>query len=63
VPGDRKGVECLVLSNSIIRNVGTECSDMKLFLLLYMFYSVYSVYCLCVNMYCTAVTGCKPNCS
>jgi hypothetical protein len=22
-----------------------------------------SVYCLCVNVYCTAATGCQPNCS
>jgi len=29
VPGDRKGGECLVLGDSIIGNVGTECSDMK----------------------------------
>jgi hypothetical protein len=29
VPGDRKGGECLVLGDSIIRNVGTEFSDMK----------------------------------
>ena len=27
--GDRKGGECLVLGDSIILNVGTECSDMK----------------------------------
>jgi len=36
-------------------------------LLLFMFCSVYSallccsVYCLCVNVYCTAATGCQPN--
>ena len=24
-----KGVDCLALGDSIIRNVGTECSDMK----------------------------------
>jgi hypothetical protein len=29
VPGDRTGGECLVLGDSIIRNVGTECSDVK----------------------------------
>jgi len=29
VPGDGKVRECLVLGNSIIRNVGSECSDMK----------------------------------
>jgi energy-coupling factor transporter transmembrane protein EcfT len=28
-----------------------------------MFRSVYSVYCLCVNVYCTTATGCQPNCS
>jgi hypothetical protein len=28
-----------------------------------MFRSVYSVYCLCVNVYCTAVIRCQPNCS
>ena len=34
-----------------------------------MFCSVYSVslccsvYCLCVNVYCTTATGCQPNCS
>jgi len=30
VQGDCKGGECLVLGDSIIRNVGSECSDMKL---------------------------------
>ena len=40
-----------------------------LFLLLCMFCSRYcvslccSVYCLCVNVYCTTATGCQPNCS
>jgi hypothetical protein len=39
------------------------------FLFLCMFRSVYSVslccsvYCLCVNVYCTTATGCQPNCS
>jgi hypothetical protein len=41
------------------------------FLLLYkyMLHSLYSVslccsvYCLCVNVYCTTATGCQPNCS
>jgi hypothetical protein len=39
------------------------------FLMLYMFRSRYSVslcrsvHCLCVNVYCTTVTGCQPNCS
>jgi hypothetical protein len=30
VSGDRKDEECLVLGDSVIRNVGTACSDMKL---------------------------------
>ena len=25
--------------------------------------SLCSVYCLCVNVYCTTATGCQPNCS
>jgi hypothetical protein len=39
------------------------------FLLLCMFHSKYcvslccSMYCLCVNVYCTTATGCQPNCS
>jgi len=39
------------------------------FLLLCMFRSMYcvllccSVYCLCVNVYCTTATRCQPNCS
>ena len=39
------------------------------FLFLCMFCLGYSVsfccfvYCLCVNVYCTAATGCQPNCS
>jgi hypothetical protein len=39
------------------------------FLLLCIFRSGYSVslccsvYCLCVNVYCTTATGCQPNCS
>jgi hypothetical protein len=28
-----------------------------------MFRSLYSVYCLCVNVSCTAATECQPNCS
>jgi hypothetical protein len=28
-----------------------------------MFRSRYSVYCLCVNVYCTAATGCQLKCS
>ena len=41
---------------------------LQLFLLLHMFRSGYyvslccSVYCLCVNVYYTTVTGCQPNC-
>ena len=39
-----------------------------IFLLVCVFRSVYSIslycslYCLCVNLYCTAATGCQPNC-
>jgi len=39
------------------------------YVLLCTFCSVYSVslcrsvYCLCVNVYCTTATGCQPNCS
>ena len=45
------------------------CFVNYVFLLLCMFCSVYSVslccsvYCLCVNVYCTTATGCQPNCS
>jgi hypothetical protein len=28
-----------------------------------MLLSLYSVYCLCVNVYCSTATGCQPNCS
>jgi hypothetical protein len=31
--------------------------------LLCIFRSLYSVYCLCVHVYCTTATGCQPNCS
>jgi hypothetical protein len=34
-----------------------------LLLLLCMSPSLYSVYCLCVNVYCTVATGWQPNCS
>jgi len=40
----------------------------QVFLLLCMFHSGYSVslccsvYCLCVNVYCTTATRCQPNC-
>ena len=33
------------------------CSSMYFFVL------CRSVYCLCVNVYCTTATGCQPNCS
>jgi hypothetical protein len=35
-------------------------------LLLFVLFCCYlccSVHCLCVNVYCTTATGCKPNCS
>jgi hypothetical protein len=34
-----------------------------IFWLLCMFRSLYSVYCLCVNVYCFTATGYQPNCS
>jgi hypothetical protein len=37
-------------------------SQISYFLLLCMFRSLYSVYCLCVNVCCTAATGCQANC-
>jgi hypothetical protein len=30
---------------------------------MYCLFFCHSVYCLCVNVYCTAATGCQPNCS
>ena len=54
---------CAVSSPSI------NGSQRAIFLLLWMFRSRYyvslcrSVYCLCVNVYCTTATGCQPNCS
>jgi hypothetical protein len=38
-------------------------SQFFFFLLLCVFRSLYSVCCLCVNVYCTTATGCQPNCS
>jgi hypothetical protein len=48
----------------ITRTDGTRPSLPKLvnLLLLCLFRSLYSVYCLCVNVYRTAATGCQPNC-
>jgi hypothetical protein len=37
------------------------CSMYRLFVLFYIFF-YRSVYCLCVNVYCTTATGCQPNC-
>jgi hypothetical protein len=57
---------CMLLFNFV--NYVFYCY-VYVFLLLYMFCSVYSVslcccvYCLCVNVYCTTATGCRPNCS
>ena len=56
-------VVCFVCFCLILYNISCE------FLLLCMFCSGYSVslccsvYCLCVNVYCTTATGCQPNCS
>ena len=41
---------------------GTHSS--KMFVLFYLLFVLCrSVYSLCVNVYCTTVTGCQPNCS
>ena len=46
-----------------------NCVFLLLRLFLFIFRSAYSVslccsvYCFCVNVYCTAATGCQPNCS
>ena len=56
---------CMLLFNFV--NCVLYCY-VYVFLLLWMFCSVYSVslscsvYCLCVNVYCTTATGCQPNC-
>jgi hypothetical protein len=39
------------------------CHVCSILWLLCIFCSVYSVYGLCVNVSCTAATGCQPNCS
>jgi hypothetical protein len=35
----------------------------KTFFLFIVMYVPFSVFCLCVNVYCTTSTGCQPNCS
>ena len=65
------GTPCMYIQISIlfIFNVMFMYSNCNVyvFLSLCMLYSVYyaslcrSVYCLCVNVYCTAATGCQPN--
>ena len=40
------------------------CYCLVLFLfVLFCYYLCCSMYCLCVNVYCTTATGCLPNCS
>jgi hypothetical protein len=57
---------CMLLFNFVNYVVLLLC--LCIFIVI-MFCSVYSlplcrsVYCLCVNMYCTTATGCQPNCS
>ena len=59
-------VVCFVCFNLILFIVYSFCY-VYVFLLLYMFHSRYcvslccSVYCLCVNVYCTTATRCQPN--
>jgi hypothetical protein len=45
------------------RRITARTSQFFFFVLLCMFRSLYSVYCLCINVYCTAATSCQPNCS
>jgi len=58
---------CVLLFN-VVSYVFFNCY-VYVFLLLCVFCSVYSVslcrsvYCLCVNVYCTTATGCQHNCS
>jgi hypothetical protein len=44
------------------RRDGWMINRCLIFLLLCMFRSLYSVYCLCVNVCCTAAAGFQPNC-
>jgi len=61
-------VVCFVCFYLILYIMCSHCYVYE-FLLLCMFRSRYSVslccsvYCLCVNVYCTTATGCQPNCS
>ena len=63
----QKAVYCICFYLILCR-MYTDC-NVYVFLLLCMFHSVcavtfcYSVYCVCVNVYCTAANGCQPNCS
>jgi hypothetical protein len=50
------------LLNVISKLVNFLLLCMSNFLLLCIFRSLYSVYCMCVNVCCTAATGCQPNC-
>ena len=36
---------------------------LRMFCSVYSVFIVFSVYCLCVNVYCTTATGCQHNCS
>jgi hypothetical protein len=56
-------LSCKAKCQGITRKDGARSALPKLFLLLCMFRSLYSVYCLRVNVYCTAATGCQPICS
>ena len=61
-------VVCFIFFYLILYIMYSYCY-VYVFLLLSMFVSKYcvslccSVYCLCVNVYCTTATGCQPNCS
>jgi hypothetical protein len=55
-------VTILSLNQSTVHKTGHGPHLPNYFLLLCMFRSLYSVYCLFVNVCCTAATGCQPNC-
>ena len=53
-------VICVVLSLFVL--FCCYCVVLLLFVL-FCYYLCFSMYCLCVNVYCTPATGCLPNCS
>jgi hypothetical protein len=59
-----KAFVCCLLATSAIMLSKKKKRKRKMFRsILCMSRSLYSVYCLYVNVYCTTATGCQPNCS